>query len=106
MLGKWCIGRIYQVRGGPDSLRWFWSMNANGPMTRSDRVETLEDAKAHPLTDNHCCEGYAILVRSRRKRGDVRAGARLSALRSHLEGSDPWVKKRQPLDFGLHFLGC
>jgi hypothetical protein len=40
------IGRIYQVRGGPDSLRWFWSMTANGPMTRSDKVATLEEAKA------------------------------------------------------------
>ena len=34
---KWrtMAGRNYQTRGGPDSLRWFWSMNANGPMTRS-----------------------------------------------------------------------
>ena len=39
------IGRIYQTRGGPDSLRWFWSMTVNGPMTRSDRVATLEEAK-------------------------------------------------------------
>ena len=44
--GEWEIGRIYQTRGGPDSLRWLWSMNANGPMTRSDRVATLEEAKA------------------------------------------------------------
>jgi hypothetical protein len=44
--GGWVIGRIYQTRGGPDSLRWFWSMNANGPMTRADRVATLEKAKA------------------------------------------------------------
>jgi hypothetical protein len=44
--GEWKIGRIYQTRGGPDSLRWFWSMNANGPMTRSNRVATLEEAKA------------------------------------------------------------
>jgi hypothetical protein len=29
-----------------DSLRWFWSMTVNGPMTRSDRVATLEEAKA------------------------------------------------------------
>jgi hypothetical protein len=34
------------MRGGPDSLRWFWSMTVNGPMTRSGRVETLEEAKA------------------------------------------------------------
>jgi hypothetical protein len=32
--GEWEVGRIYQTRGGPKSLRWFWSMNANGPMTR------------------------------------------------------------------------
>jgi hypothetical protein len=33
--------------GGPDSLRWFWSMTVNPPMTRSGRVATLEEAKAH-----------------------------------------------------------
>jgi hypothetical protein len=37
---------IYETRGGPDNLRWFWSMTVNGPMTRSDRVATLEEAKA------------------------------------------------------------
>ena len=45
-VASWDVGRIYETRGGPDSLRWFWSMNANGPMTRSDRVATLEEAKA------------------------------------------------------------
>src|SRR4051812_37281840 len=30
----------------PTNLRWFWSMTVNGPMTRSDRVATLEEAKA------------------------------------------------------------
>jgi hypothetical protein len=44
--GGWDVGRIYETLGGPDNLRWFWSMNANGPMTRSGRVATLEDAKA------------------------------------------------------------
>ena len=44
--GEWEVGRISQTRGGPDSLRWFWSLTVNGPMTRSDRVATLEDAKA------------------------------------------------------------
>ena len=42
--GEWEIGRIYQTRGGPDSLRWFWSMTVNGLMTRSDRVAPLEEA--------------------------------------------------------------
>jgi hypothetical protein len=27
-------------------MRWFWSMTVNGPMTRADRVATLEVAKA------------------------------------------------------------
>ena len=22
--GEWAIGRIYETRGGPDRLRWFW----------------------------------------------------------------------------------
>ena len=42
--GEWEVGRIYETRGGPDSLRWFWSLTY-GPMTRSDRVATLEEAK-------------------------------------------------------------
>jgi hypothetical protein len=33
--GEWAVGRIYETRGGPDHLRWFWSMTVNGPMTRS-----------------------------------------------------------------------
>src|SRR5258705_484741 len=44
--GGWDIGRIYEVRGGPDHLRWFWSFALHGPMTRSDRATTLEEAKA------------------------------------------------------------
>ena len=32
--------RIYEIHGGPDSLRWFWSLTVIGPMTRSDRVAT------------------------------------------------------------------
>jgi len=44
--GEWEVGRIYETRGGPDNLRWFWSMTVNGPMTRADRVATLEEAKA------------------------------------------------------------
>jgi hypothetical protein len=44
--GGWDIGRINEVRGGPDHLRWFWSFALHGPMTRSDRAATLEEAKA------------------------------------------------------------
>ena len=44
--GEWCIGPSTRPRRGPDNLRWFWSMTVNGPMTRADRVATLEEAKA------------------------------------------------------------
>ena len=23
--GGWAVGRTYEIRGGPDRLRWFWS---------------------------------------------------------------------------------
>jgi hypothetical protein len=44
--GGWDIGHIYKTRGGPDNLRWVWSMTVNGPMTRSGRVAILKEAKA------------------------------------------------------------
>jgi hypothetical protein len=25
--GEWNIGRIYEIRGGPDHLRWFWALH-------------------------------------------------------------------------------
>jgi hypothetical protein len=43
LTGEWEVGRIFQTRGGPERLRWFWSMTFNGPLTRSDRVATLEE---------------------------------------------------------------
>ena len=47
--GEWCIGRIYQTRTGPESLRWFWALHAPskpGEMRTSNQVATLEVAKA------------------------------------------------------------
>jgi hypothetical protein len=46
LTGEWVIGRIYEVRGSPSDLRWFWSLHLNGPMKRSDRVASLDEAKA------------------------------------------------------------
>jgi hypothetical protein len=43
--GEWEVGSIYETPDGPDNLQWFWSLNLNGPMTRSGRVATLEEAK-------------------------------------------------------------
>ena len=47
--GEWCIGRIYQTRTGPESLRWFWALHAPskpGEMRTSNQVATLDEAKA------------------------------------------------------------
>ena len=47
--GEWCIGRIYQTRTGPESLRWFWALHAPskpGSMRTSNQVATLDEAKA------------------------------------------------------------
>jgi hypothetical protein len=44
--GDWDVGRIYETPDSPDHLCWFWSMNVNGPMTRSGHMPTLEEAKA------------------------------------------------------------
>ena len=47
--GEWNIGRIYDVRGGPEHLRWFWALHFS-PASRSlradNRAATLEAAKA------------------------------------------------------------
>jgi hypothetical protein len=29
--GGWAVGRIYETRGGPDHLRWFWSLTVDPP---------------------------------------------------------------------------
>jgi hypothetical protein len=48
--GKWAMGRIYEDRGGPVNLRWFWSLHGivDKPLAmRTDgRAPTLDEAKA------------------------------------------------------------
>ena len=46
---EWNIGRIYEVRGGPEHLQWFWAMHfpSKPESLRTDNcVATLEAAKA------------------------------------------------------------
>jgi hypothetical protein len=47
--GEWNIGRVYEIRGGPDHLRWFWALHfpsKPGNLRTYNRVPTLEAAKA------------------------------------------------------------
>ena len=69
--GDWEGGRIYQTRGGPDSLRWFWSMTVNGPMTRSDRVATLDEAKGAVSEELEGLEGVGEAGRAALASGSV-----------------------------------
>jgi hypothetical protein len=48
--GDWAIGRIYEQRGSPDSMRWFWSLY--GMLSKPVAMRTnglaamLDEAKA------------------------------------------------------------
>ena len=44
--GEWEVGRSTKRAAVLTICAGFWSMTVNGPMTRSDRVATLEEAKA------------------------------------------------------------
>jgi hypothetical protein len=59
------------MRGGPDSLRWFWSMTVNGPMTRGDRVATLEEAKAEFQKSWDAWKAWAEVGYRRRRSGGM-----------------------------------
>src|SRR4051794_4863739 len=61
LTGEWVIGRIYEVRGSPPDLRWFWSLHLNGPMKRADRVASLEEAKNQLKTQLGRVEGLGKL---------------------------------------------
>ena len=74
---EWGVGRIYQTRGGPDSLRWFWSMTQR-PDDASGSRGSLEEAnnKAQFQKSWDGLEGVgeagrgAIDLRCRPRRGD------------------------------------
>jgi hypothetical protein len=47
--GEWNIGRFYQIRGGPEHLRWFWALHFPSKpegLRADNRVAPLEAAKA------------------------------------------------------------
>ena len=101
--GGWAVGRIYETRGGPDSLRWFWSLTVNGPMTRSDRVATLEEAKAQFQKSWDAWKAWAKLEEIAVRVGSNARKGRPGPLRrqgtgSHRLGcppSPPWLRQPQ-----------
>jgi hypothetical protein len=64
---------VYESRG-PDSLRWFWSLTVNGPMTRADRVATLEEAKAQFQKSWDAWKAWGEAGRGALKSGDTEHG--------------------------------
>ena len=46
----WAMGRIYEQRGGPDRMRWFWSLHGifgkPADMRADGHAATLDEAKA------------------------------------------------------------
>ena len=46
--GDWAMGRIYEQRGGPDSMRWFWSLHGifgkPADMRTDGHAPTLDEA--------------------------------------------------------------
>jgi hypothetical protein len=48
--GGWKIGRIYQELGSSPEYKWAWAIYVDGPIKRSDRVASLEQAKAQLQT--------------------------------------------------------
>ena len=48
--GEWAMGRIYEQRGGPEHMRWFWSLygvvGKPPKVHTNDHAPTLDEAKA------------------------------------------------------------
>ena len=48
--GEWAMGRIYEERGGPDNMRWFWSLygvvGKPSKVHTNDHAPTLDEARA------------------------------------------------------------
>jgi hypothetical protein len=47
--GEWNIGRIYEIRGGPNHPRWFWALHFTSKpseLRTDNRAASLQAAKA------------------------------------------------------------
>jgi hypothetical protein len=58
--GEWNIGRIYEIHGGPDHLRWFWALHfpsKPGNLRTDNRVATLENCQGGVRDELEAMEG-------------------------------------------------
>jgi hypothetical protein len=77
--GKWCIGRIYRNRSGPEDIRWFWALHAPGgrdTLRSSNQVATLEIAKAEFENELEAMEGVGGAGRGAVGSGSVPTNSR------------------------------
>jgi hypothetical protein len=59
--GAWGIGRIYEQRGGPDHMRWFWSLY--GMFGKPVEIRTDDrDAAFEAWADGYSASEYATAV--------------------------------------------
>jgi hypothetical protein len=66
--GDWVVGRLYEVRGSPPQARWVWSLHAvTGPMVRSARVGSFEEAKAQLSVNWEAWKHWAGLIERGRR---------------------------------------
>jgi hypothetical protein len=63
--GDWAMGRIYEQRGGPDHMRWCWSLygifGKPADMRTDGHAATLDEAKAQFETAWHRWLAWAKL---------------------------------------------
>jgi hypothetical protein len=63
--GEWAMGRIYEQRGSPESMRWFWSLygvfGKPADMRTDGHAPTLDETKAQFETAWHRWLAWAKL---------------------------------------------
>ena len=69
--GEWNIGRIYEVRGGPEHLRWFWALHFSSKpegLRTDNRVATMCRSTARRARRGRIVPTIGIVRRARQDR--------------------------------------
>ena len=56
----WALGRIYEQRGGPDSMRWFWSLYGVFGKPADMRTDGHAATLSQPDDDDQLLQDYAV----------------------------------------------